>query len=131
MLFDSFQFLVYQNGDDTINIQQLIDSDTLLAVPVEKAPNRIVATAYPNPFNQQIHITFQMPLPSLTSVTIYSINGSKVRTLISSKMMNTTNDIIWDGKNDQGAALSPGVYLYNISAGKLIGSGRIVMLGKE
>ena len=129
MLFDSFQFLLYQNGDDTINIQQLIDSDSLLAVPAVKPPG-ITASAFPNPFNQQIHITFKLPNSSITTVTIYDLKGSIVRVLANKKMMDIDNDLIWDGKSTTGAYLTPGIYLYSISAGKLSYSGKIVKSGK-
>ena len=130
MLFDSFQFLVYQPGDDTINVQQMIDSDTLLAVPSVKGLTKITASTFPNPFNDQVHITFQMPAPAEVTITIYNMNGSLVKNLASKRMMSTNNDIVWNGKNNAGATLSPGIYLYSISAGKLSYSGKIVMLAK-
>ena len=130
MLFDSFLFLVYQPGDDTINIQQLIDSDSLLIAPNVKPLTKITASTFPNPFNDQVHITFQMPAPAEVTVNIYSMNGNLVRTLANKKMMETNNDIIWNGKNNSGAAMSSGIYFYSISTGKLSYNGKIVMLAK-
>ncbi|HXB12556.1 MAG TPA: T9SS type A sorting domain-containing protein [Bacteroidia bacterium] len=130
MLFDSFQFLVYQPGDDTINIQRIIDSDSLLSVPDETIPQKMTANTYPNPFNQQIHITFQMPEPAQATITIYSIDGTAVRTLARRKLMSNFNDVVWDGKNNQGAQLSPGIYIYTITTGKMSYNGKIVMVGK-
>ncbi len=129
MLFDSFLFLPYQNGDDTIDIQKLINGDTLLAVPTEKAPSGIVASTFPNPFNDQVHITFQLPLPAFTTVSIYDIQGRLVKTLAGRKM-NTSNDLIWDGTSSEGVKLNAGIYLYNIVSGKLRSSGKIMMSAK-
>lgn len=130
MLFDSFQFMVYQNGDDTINIQQLIDSDTLLAVPAVKAPSSISASTFPNPFNEQVHITFKLPAPAITTVLIYDIQGRLVKTLANKKMMSVSNDLVWDGTNSGGFRMAPGMYLYSINSGKLTYGGKIMMTGK-
>lgn len=129
MLFDSYMFLPYQPGDDTINIANLLAGDTLLAVNNIKVPT-LSTRAYPNPFNNQVHIGYTLNAPSNNiSITIYNMYGAKVKILATRQKTVAPGyyESIWDGKNDNGVALPTGVYIYTISANKLSCSGRIVI----
>jgi hypothetical protein len=68
---------------------------------------------YPNPFdaNMTPHVTFT-EIPPGSNLIITTINGEIVRTW----SYVSGNDIIWDGSNDHGSAVSPGVYLWYIES---------------
>jgi hypothetical protein len=129
MLFDSYQYLYYQPGDDTINITSLLTGDTLLAVKEVTTPT-ISTKAYPNPFDKQVHIGYTLNAPSNNvSIVIYNMYGAKVKTLMVRQRTTAPGyyESTWDGKGDNGNSLPTGVYIYTISANKLSCSGRLVI----
>jgi flagellar hook assembly protein FlgD len=76
---------------------------------------------YPNPFNAKTSINIHMTGKKLTPVTlnIYDISGRSVRKFIlypSSSIFSAT--VEWDGKNESGIRVSPGIYFYTLSIGK-------------
>ena len=77
---------------------------------------------FPNPFNPETWIPFQLADKSNVTIQIYTPTGNLVRTL-SLGMMSAGNytsqskAIHWDGRNNQGEPVSSGIYLYTINAG--------------
>lgn len=72
---------------------------------------------YPNPFNQQIALTFNLPRKGEINLQIYNILGRKVYDL--SKTFNAGSArLLWEGKDKSGAALSSGIYFLRISDGR-------------
>ncbi|MCY3724580.1 MAG: dockerin type I domain-containing protein [Candidatus Poribacteria bacterium] len=89
-----------------------------LLVPTETAllPN------YPNPFNPETWIPYQLSEPSDVSLAIYAADGSLVRTLdLGHQPMgiyeSRSRAAYWDGKNALGERVASGVYFYILTAG--------------
>lgn len=87
-------------------------------------PNKTqVLPNYPNPFNPETWIPFQLAEPSEIVVEIYDVSGLKVRTLkVGHRQVGfyirRTNAIYWDGRNDLGEDMTSGIYYYRfISVG--------------
>jgi len=73
--------------------------------------------AFPNPFNPVCRLDVPM-FPGVDRVSIYSIDGRLVRTLmLRQQMPGQTQQLIWDGLNQQGRPVASGVYIAN--AGEL------------
>jgi PKD repeat protein len=75
----------------------------------EKEKHKI--SCYPNPFSDFITITF--PQESTTNpyyLEIYDISGNRIRTIITDK-----NEIIWQGKNENGKKCSQGIYFVKLN----------------
>ncbi|MDE0398447.1 MAG: leucine-rich repeat domain-containing protein [Candidatus Poribacteria bacterium] len=94
------------------NLQKLL---TALA-PEETAllPN------YPNPFNPETWIPYQLAEPAEVTLRIYAINGELVRTLAlghqpAGLYQTRTRAAYWDGKNALGEPVASGVYFYTLS----------------
>jgi len=78
---------------------------------------------YPNPFNPETWIPYQLAQPADTTVTIYAIDGTVVRTLnlghqFAGTYQDKTRAAYWDGKNGLGEPVASGVYFYTLIAGK-------------
>ena len=77
---------------------------------------------YPNPFNPETWIPYQLASPMEVSVSIYSADGKLIRTL---KLGQQTAGVYesrsraayWDGKNEVGESVASGVYFYTLKAG--------------
>ena len=77
---------------------------------------------YPNPFNPETWIPYQLSSPSDVHITIYSSDGKLVRTLSLGHQpvgiyQHRTQAAYWDGKNEIGEPVASGVYFYTLSAG--------------
>ena len=69
---------------------------------------------WPNPFNPETSIRFEIPKRSPVELTIYNLNGQKVRALVQSELSAGSHTFVWDGKSGDGRSLSSGVYLYRL-----------------
>jgi hypothetical protein len=129
MLVDYYQYLYYEPGDDTINIANILSTDTLLAVHETATP--VVSTnAFPTPFDKLVHIGFTLNAPSNNlSIVIYNISGTKVKTLVKNRKAFGKGyyECNWDGIGDNGNVLPSGVYIYSVTANKINRSGRLVI----
>ena len=77
---------------------------------------------YPNPFNPETWIPYQLAEDAFVTLTIYDGRGRAVRTLeighrISGFYEDRSQAIYWDGRNDFGEGVASGVYFYHLSAG--------------
>ncbi|MFH1845055.1 MAG: hypothetical protein ABIF77_17850 [bacterium] len=75
-----------------------------------------VAANYPNPFNPKTRIEYAMPARGLLHIAIYNVRGELVKALVDEVVNQGHGFVIWDGNDDQGAAVSSGVYFYKTEA---------------
>lgn len=76
---------------------------------------------FPNPFNPSTTIRFEIDATvagSEVELSIYSLRGKRVRTLVSEKMDPGTHALHWDGTDDRGSPLPSGIYIYRLQVGE-------------
>lgn len=88
---------------------------------------------WPNPFNPETWIPFQLSKAAEVNITIYDIHGRAVRQFdlgyVPAGIYNTKyNAIYWNGTNDAGERVSSGVYFYHIQAGEFSASRKMAIL---
>ena len=79
---------------------------------------KITASNYPNPFNPETLIQFDIPPKysgELIKLNIYDVQGKQIRSLVNEKLQSGNYIIKWEGRNDFGNQVSSGVYFYQIS----------------
>ena len=77
---------------------------------------------YPNPFNPETWIPYQLAASADVTLTIYAVDGTVVRTLaLGHQPIGTyqgkSRAAYWDGKNKLGEPVASGVYFYTLTAG--------------
>ena len=77
---------------------------------------------YPNPFNPETWLPYQLSEPADVTLMIYDIQGRVVRNLAlghqSAGMYHSRSRAAhWDGRNTQGEAVASGLYFYTLKAG--------------
>ena len=77
---------------------------------------------FPNPFNPETWIPYQLAKPTEVTITIYAVNGQIVRTLTlgyqpAGNYQNRSRAAYWDGRNAFGEPVASGVYFYTLTAG--------------
>ncbi len=87
-------------------------------VPEETA----VLTNYPNPFNPETWIPYELATPAEVTLRIYAVEGALVRRLVlghraAGIYRSKSRAAYWDGRNAQGEKVASGVYFYTFSAG--------------
>jgi hypothetical protein len=85
---------------------------------------------YPNPFNPSTTIAYALPYLSSVYLTIYDITGRLIKSFSIPSQSSGYQSIIWDGTNENGNAVSSGVYLYRISIKSLEGNETFVKTAK-
>jgi Subtilase family/FlgD Ig-like domain len=85
--------------------------------------------AYPNPFNPQTTIAFDLPQQVTVRLTVYDVGGRVVRTLIAGDAMPAGRHAsVWNGRDASGQAAAAGVYFYRLEAGERTMVKRVVMI---
>ena len=77
---------------------------------------------YPNPFNPETWIPYQLAEPADVTVSIYAADGRLVRTLdvghqSAGLYESRSHAAYWDGRNALGEPVASGVYFYTLTAG--------------
>ncbi len=88
---------------------------------------------YPNPFNPETWIPYQLAKATDVSVNIYDVSGHLVRTIaVGFKpigyYLTRERAAYWDGRNAAGEPVSSGVYFLHFIAGDFSATQRIVVL---
>ena len=82
----------------------------------------VLLANYPNPFNPETWIPYQLTTAAEVSITIYDIRGSSVRRLdlghqAAGYYTDQSRAAYWDGRNAVGEPVASGVYFYTLTAG--------------
>jgi TolB protein len=113
-------------GLATLTSHRITRDEALNAVAIVDVSTRPAATRllpnYPNPFNPETWIPFELREASNVSITLYDARGSAVRTLrlggrLAGFHVGRADAGYWDGRNDLGEPVSSGVYYYEFRAG--------------
>jgi len=92
---------------------------TPASVRIETRPDvYALQNNYPNPFNPETTIKYQLPEAGEVTLEIYNMLGQVVNTLVNDYQTAGRYVIQWDATNNNGQSLSSGVYFYRISAGE-------------
>jgi len=70
---------------------------------------------YPNPFNPNTCISFNLPVTGPVSLKIFNIKGELVKTLVNNSLVKGSHRINWDGFDHQLNQVSSGIYFYQLS----------------
>jgi len=88
---------------------------------------------YPNPFNPETWIPYQLASESDVQITIYAANGQIVRTLdigirTAGRYIRRDRAAYWDGRNAVGEPVASGVYFYTLTIGDFTATRKMLIL---
>ena len=88
---------------------------------------------YPNPFNPETWIPYQLATAAGVTVTIYGADGKLVRSIIlghqpAGLYHRKGRAAYWDGKNDLGERVASGLYFYTLTTGDFAATGRMLIV---
>ena len=113
----------YQRG--ILMLEQLLDA----LIPKET----VLLRNYPNPFNPETWIPYQLATPAEVMVSIYAVDGRLIRTLELGNQsvgtyQNRSRAAYWNGKNELGELVSSGVYFYTFTAGDFTATRKMLIV---
>ncbi len=110
-------------------------TDTRLDGTVEMLPAERTSLFgnYPNPFNPETWIPYQLADAADVTLTIYGANGRLVRSIIlghqpAGLYHRKGRAAYWDGRNDFGERVASGLYFYTLTAGEFTATGRMLIV---
>ncbi len=72
---------------------------------------------FPNPFNPETQIRFEIGARENVQILIYDILGRQIRYLVNEQYSPGFHVVNWDGTNETGQPVSSGMYIYLLKAG--------------
>jgi serine protease len=90
-------------------------------------PGGNALTNYPNPANPETIINYSISHPGQVTLKVYNTLGHVVRTLVDEVNASGTYNVIWDGKNNQGIAVTSGIYFYQLRAGSHVETRKLIL----
>jgi hypothetical protein len=80
--------------------------------------NELTLSTYPNPFNDFTTIQYKLTEPGKVGLEIYNLKGQRVKSLINELKSEGKHTYIWNGKDDNGKAVSAGIYFSRLTSAK-------------
>jgi hypothetical protein len=130
------RFLLYSDATE-VQLGSYIDDFTVYGRPMSTTAvyetNKTVTAFdlsdnFPNPFNNQTLISFQIPRETQVRLEIYDVLGQKIRTLVNERKVKGSYTVSWDGKNDRNQIVSSGIYLYSLQVNDQIKTRKMMLL---
>ena len=111
-------------------LERLLAALTRAEAPPPK--ETVLLANYPNPFNPETWIPYQLSEPAEVTVSIYALDGKLVRTLELGQVpagiyQSRSRAAYWDGRNAQGEPVASGVYFYTLTAGDFSATRKMVI----
>ena len=77
---------------------------------------------FPNPFNPDTYIPYQLHAPAQVRLSIYDVRGALIREIdlgyrVAGQYLTSASAAHWDGRDRRGQRVASGVYLYRLQAG--------------
>jgi hypothetical protein len=126
--------LFIDNNDEMVSITLYGEGELLPALP--ETPTTIpdqfaLYGPYPNPFNPTTTIRFDLPIARQVTLNVFDINGRRINVGTQHAAPETGADWYPPGTHNltiDGSGLSSGIYIYRLSAGEFIASGKMVLM---
>ena len=117
--------------DGSIAFRQAIANLEVLLASMIPSETALLAN-YPNPFNPETWIPYQLATPAEVMLTIYDMTGSTVRHLEVGHQpvgmyQSRSRALYWDGRNQRGESVASGLYFYTLKAGEFTATRKMLI----
>jgi hypothetical protein len=97
------------NGLYKLNYENMTGTTTTVATP-----NILQATNYPNPFNPETTISFNLAEAGQVNVEIFNTKGQKVKTITNQELAAGHHSVVWNGTDNKNDQVGTGIYFYRV-----------------
>lgn len=97
-------------------------------VTVPQVASLVLGRALPNPFSTGTELQLSLPGPSRVTVGVFDTRGRRVAELLSGTVPAGDRTVSWNGRDDHGRRVSPGLYFLRAAAGDTRAVRKVVVL---
>jgi hypothetical protein len=111
--------IIINYGDGLLPESLLVQTGVIsgVGIIVSGIPHDFVLQQnYPNPFNPTTLIRYELPEPSIVTLTVYNVIGQVVATLVDGQVQEGYQGQVWNASNSKGEALGTGAFIYSLNA---------------
>ncbi len=94
----------------------------------DKPAEFLLATNYPNPFNPETIIHYQIPVDGFVSLRVYDLLGSEVATMVNERQLAGSYTVKFPSKGESTSGLASGVYIYRLTSGSFVASRKMLLI---
>lgn len=122
------------SGDMMLRVKVKLDGPVGIegdGAPAALPANFQVHGNFPNPFNPQTVIRYDLPATDgavPVKIQVFDLSGRLVARLVDESQQPGSHAVRWDGRNDSGATVASGVYVYRVEAGDKVETRKMVVL---
>lgn len=125
-------YFSYNRRGDRLYLYKDSAAAPLISSNVVPKKNALFAN-YPNPFNPETWIPYQLAEPADVSISIYAADGQLVRTMqlgykAAGIHQSRSRAAYWDGRNAVGEPVASGVYFYTLTAGDFTATRKMLIM---
>jgi hypothetical protein len=114
---------------EATSVIRLTDMSTGVAGETTTVPSQFVlAQNYPNPFNPETVIKFEVAADMPVELTLSNLLGQRIRTLATGVHAAGQHAVSWNGTDDAGQQMPSGMYIYQLRAGNVVQTRRMLLL---
>ncbi|MEN8157404.1 MAG: metallophosphoesterase [Bacteroidota bacterium] len=140
---DEYHFTAVRINGDSLNVQAINSNGEILDefmiswdlvhhygvhTDLITSVRNTLSLAYPNPFYRSTTISYSIASEMKVNISVYNIYGQKIATLVNRVVASGNHDVIWQGQNDRGEAVAPGLYFYRMHAEGFLNSHSMVFM---
>jgi len=121
----------YSFGTYKIEVRDLADVGPVVGIADDIITNPLqykLSQNFPNPFNPETRIYFEIPENQHVQVIVYDLLGYKVRTITNQPYTPGHYVLNWDGRNQAGQQVASGAYILRMKAGSYIDYKKMMLI---
>ena len=113
---NNFQLYAWEDiAGDYLTIRDDTDQNTLIEYQDVAGPKEIsLEQNFPNPFNPETEIRFQIGKPGIVELAVHNVAGQRLKVLRFGSLETGTHIFHWDGKDNEGRIVPSGTYFYTL-----------------
>jgi len=100
-------------------VEVVEEAEVPVLPPREPGPIR-VSEAFPNPFRSAVTVGFTLEETSPVRIEVFDLQGRRVRRILDRTVEPGDHVFGWDGEDDHGRDVAPGLYFYRLQAGSTV-----------
>ena len=110
--------ILFSSAPEGLTVDRVHLNEGRIPVRIVETPTMYrLAENYPNPFNPETTITYDVAKAGTVRLSVYALTGQLVRTLMDGERSAGSYSVVWDGRDDAGRDVASGVYLCRMEAG--------------
>ena len=83
---------------------------------------------FPNPFNPNTEIAYEIPAEAMVSLKVYNMLGQEVSTIINKVQTPGAHNVSWGGLNNRGEMVASGIYTYVLNVDGVTMSRKMLLM---